>query len=236
MRLVDNHHPPVVHLLGRLEGGHDFSGMVGVVVNHHDAVDLPDDLKAPLDAAEIEQAVSDGGKRHLQFAAGSHRRQGVGNVVLSRHVQNNFTQKIVVMVDRKGRAARLQTDPCRTIVSVGGKAEGYIVAGYSWSQRRQTLVVGRNNHRAVKRHAVHVGQKRIDQVVHVGIAVQVVAFKVGYHRHGGKHRQEGAVIFIGFRYQVIAFSQSGAGAQFSYDAPDDKRRLVVAVLKDLADH
>ena len=88
-------------------------------------------------------------------------------------------------------------------------------------QGAESVIVVAGDHHAVKRHAVHELDEGALDVVHVAIAVHVLAVDVGDHREDGRELEERAVAFVGFGDQVLRLAQARVGAHGVHAAADD---------------
>ena len=79
-------------------------------------------------------------------------------------------------------------------------------------QSAQRFVVVASHHRAVEGHAVHELDEGALDVLHVAIAVHVLAIDVGHHRQNGRELEERAVALVGFGNQVLRGAKPGVGA------------------------
>ena len=73
--------------------------------------------------------------------------------------------------------------------------------------RGQLRIVDAGRHRAVERHLVHEVEKGALHVVHVAVAVHVLAIEVGHDRQDGRELEKRAVALVGFGDQILRPAQ-----------------------------
>ena len=87
-------------------------------------------------------------------------------------------------------------------------------------------IIGTENGRAIKRHAVQKIDKGLFQPAKVmSIGFHVVSINIGDHRHHGQQVQKGCVRFIGLHNDVVARAELGVGTGAVEAAANHKGRV-----------
>ena len=96
---------------------------------------------------------------------------------------------------------------------------------HAGEQPPQIVVVVAGDDHSVERHRVHELQEGLLHVVHVAIAIHVLAIDVGHHREDRRELQERAVALVGLGHQVLRLAQPRVGAHRIDAAADDHRGI-----------
>jgi hypothetical protein len=92
------------------------------------------------------------------------------------------------------------------------------------------------DHGAVERHAVHEVEEGLLDVVHIAVAVEVLAIDVRHDRDDGRKLEKGAVTLVGFGDHVLRASVASIRAERVHATADHDRRIEIAGLQDRRDH
>ena len=151
-------------------------------------------LKAPAHAFEFREGFLHRRVRHIEFNRHRNGRQRIEHVVLASKIQHHVEVRQRDTVAPLRREVHLRTDWPHidgTHLGVFAKA----VAGDGARDLRHDAlygrVVGTQNCRAVKRHAVQEINKRLFQIAKImAIGFHVVGINIGHHRHHGQQVQK----------------------------------------------
>src|SRR4051812_44481084 len=98
------------------------------------------------------------------------------------------------------------------------------------------LVIVAGDHHPVKRDLIHKFDEGILHIVHVAVAVHVLAIDVCDHGEDGRKLQKATVALVGFSDQILRLAHACVGAH-GIDAPaDNNRRIETACGKHSSDH
>ena len=231
VRLVDHHQttlrPAATHGLDHC--GH-FTRVMAIVVDQHHAATVHRqfavDLEAPTDTLEARQPGDDGGIVDAFVGGDGDGRQGIEDVVVTRHVHRHVERLAVRAQHGEVSAHALLTHVDRAHVGILGKAVGHGWAANLRQQFAHHRIIHAEHGQAVERQVMEELNEGLLQPIEVAaIGAHVVGVDIGDHRNHRLQVQEAGVALIGFGDQEAAGTELGIGTGSVQAATDDEGRI-----------
>ena len=202
MGLEGTDHPPVSQAPGRGQQGAQLAGVVGVVVVHRRAVELPLVLKPSARPAEGPQAVPDCGEGRPQLKGRAGGGQSVAHIVDAGDTELDAPQILAPDDQVKGREPTLPGQPLTVDVTLL-QAKGEHGPLQPPQGVHGVGVVPVRHHAALLRDQLRKAAEGVLHILQVLEEVQVVGVHIEDHRHGGEEGQEGVAVLTGLQNDGI---------------------------------
>src|SRR6266536_80596 len=215
-----------VDLPRRGEGRGDLGRMVGVVVHDEHAGALALLLEPTDDAGKAGEGAGDHVERDQQLSSDRDRGESIGDVVAAGEREAHLAQEAQLRVPHFEAGARcLQPDVARPEVRLGRLAVGDNPLLDPRKDRSDSGVVETGDDRAVERDLVRELDERVDDLVQVAVAVEMVRLDVRDDGDVGRQLEEGAVVLVRLRDEEVAPAQARVRAEDADPTADDDRRI-----------
>ncbi len=219
------------HSRAAAKRGANLSGMMAVVIDDGNAAHYAFTLEAPIDTAIVVEPFGDLLRRNFKLARDCHGGCRVQNVVTAGNMQFKRAERSICRVHRKTSETQLtgrsfaRRQKLQPVIGVLRFAVGEHTATRTRQNAFQQWIVDARGNRAIERNAVHEIQKGALHVVHVVVAVHMLAVEIGHHGENRRKLEERTVALIGFGYQVLRGAKSRVRTQRIYAAANDNRRI-----------
>jgi len=131
---------------------------------------------------------------------------------------------------------RFRGDDLHSEIRFRAGAIGRDTTLYTWQQRAEGSIVSAGNDHAIKRHAIHELDEGLFHILHVAIAIHVLAVDVGDDGKNWGQLEERPVALVGFGDEVLRLTEAGIGAHSIDATADDDRGIEAACGKHRRNH
>src|SRR5579884_1817680 len=202
-------HFAISAFFGRLQGSVYFCRVVAVIVNHGHAALAALDLKAAVYSAKTVQSFQNGCWLYLKLCSNGHGRCCVQNVVASGDMKLKWAEDLPVCCNLEAPVSQ------NTRYKIGLRIHSISEDAPLHARKNggELRVVQTGNTTSVEGHAVHELDEGVLYVLHVAVAIHVLAVQVRDNSKNRRQLQKRAVALIGLCDQILRFAQTGVRSQ-----------------------